>query len=136
MTETIASIKPLLAVICPMIAAPCIFLSGKRPNIREGITILAAMIQFAVIISMAPVIMHGTVITFSIISIGAGIELGYRVDAFGLIFVDSGVAVFHRLHAIIGRTFPDPLLCYVRPGYFFCGQHCPISKSDYLLYFL
>ena len=86
MTETIASVKPLLAVICPMIAAPCIFLSGKRPNIREGITILAAVIQFAVIISMAPVVMDGAVITFSIINIGAGIELGYRVDAFGLIF--------------------------------------------------
>jgi formate hydrogenlyase subunit 3/multisubunit Na+/H+ antiporter MnhD subunit len=86
MTETVASIKPLLAVICPMIAAPCIFLSGKRPNIREGITILAAVIQFAVIISMAPVVMDGAVITFRIINIGAGIELGYRVDAFGLIF--------------------------------------------------
>jgi formate hydrogenlyase subunit 3/multisubunit Na+/H+ antiporter MnhD subunit len=86
MTETIVSIKPLLAVICPMIAAPCIFLAGKRPNIREGITILAAVIQFAVIISMAPIVLDGAVITFRIINITAGIDLGYRVDAFGLIF--------------------------------------------------
>ena len=84
--ETVASIKPLLAVIFPMLAAPCIFLAGKRPNIREGITLFAAVAQFAIVISMAPVVGNGGVITFDIISIGAGIELGYRVDALGLLF--------------------------------------------------
>lgn len=86
MTEMVTSIKPILAVLCPMIAAPCIFLLRKRPNIRESTTIIAAVIQFAIIISMAPVIMGGNIITFRIIDIGAGIEVGYRVDAFGLIF--------------------------------------------------
>ena len=86
MTETVASIKPLLAVICPMIAAPGIFLLRKHANIREGITLLAAVIQFVIVISMAPSISKGSVFTFRIIDIGAGIELGYRVDAFGLIF--------------------------------------------------
>ena len=89
MMETVVSIKPLLAVFCPLIAAPCIFFSGKRPNIREGITILAAVAQFALVISMAPVVMNGAVINFRIINIGAGIELGYRVDAFGLIFATN-----------------------------------------------
>ena len=86
MTETVASIKPLLAVICSMMAAPGIFLLRKHANIRESITLLAAAIQFVIIISMAPVILAGGVLTFRIIDIGAGIELGYRVDAFGLIF--------------------------------------------------
>ena len=86
MTETVASIKPLLAVICPMIAAPGIFLLRRHANFREGTTLLAAVIQFAIIISMAPAILKGGVLTFHIIDIGAGIELGYRVDAFGLIF--------------------------------------------------
>ena len=86
MTEMVPSIKPFLAVICPMMAAPGIFLLRKHANIREGTTILAAVIQFAIIISMAPVILEGGFLTFRIIDIGAGIELGYRVDAFGLIF--------------------------------------------------
>ena len=86
MTETVASIKPLLAVICPMLAAPGIFLLRKKTNMREGTTLLAAVIQFAIIISMTPVILSGRALTFRIIDIGAGIELGYRVDAFGLIF--------------------------------------------------
>ena len=86
MTEMVPSIKPLLAVICPMMAAPGIFLLRKHANIREGTTILAAVIQFVIIISMAPVILEGGFLTFRIIDIGAGIVLGYRVDAFGLIF--------------------------------------------------
>lgn len=86
MTEMVPSIKPLLAVICPMIAAPGIFLLRKHANIREVVTLLAAVIQFAIIISMAPAIIEGSVLAFRIIDIGAGIELGYRVDAFGLIF--------------------------------------------------
>ncbi len=86
MTEMVPSIKPLLAVICPMIAAPGIFLLRKHANIREAVTLLAAVIQFAIIISMAPAIIEGSVLAFRIIDIGAGIELGYRVDAFGLIF--------------------------------------------------
>ena len=86
MTEMVTSIKPLLAVICPMIAAPGILLLRRHVNIRETTTVLAAVIQFAIIISMAPAIMEGGILTFRIIDIGAGIELGYRVDAFGLIF--------------------------------------------------
>jgi len=75
-----------MAVICPLVAAPGIFVFNKHPNIRECITLFAAAIQFAIIISMAPAIKEGAVITFHMITIGAGIELGYRVDAFGLIF--------------------------------------------------
>ena len=82
----VPSIKPLLAVVCPMIAAQGILLLRRHANIREGATILAAVIQFAIIISMAPAIIEGGVLAFRIIDIGAGIELGYRVDAFGLIF--------------------------------------------------
>ena len=84
--ETLASIKPILAVLCPMVAAACILLLRKRPNMRESVTLVAAVLQFAIIISMAPAITGGHLITFRIIDIGAGIELGYRVDAFGLIF--------------------------------------------------
>jgi formate hydrogenlyase subunit 3/multisubunit Na+/H+ antiporter MnhD subunit len=86
MTAMLPSIKPLLAVCCPMTAAPCICLLRKHPNIRESVTLVAAVVQFAVIISMVPVIKAGNFISFRIIDIGAGITLGYRVDAFGLIF--------------------------------------------------
>jgi formate hydrogenlyase subunit 3/multisubunit Na+/H+ antiporter MnhD subunit len=82
----IASIKPLLAILCPLLAAPSIFLLRRQPNLREGATLTAAVIQFAIVISMAPAVAGGDIYLFRIIDIGMGIEVGYRVDAFGLMF--------------------------------------------------
>ena len=86
MNEAIFSIKPLLAVLCPLIAAPSIVMLRRHPNLRESATLIAAVAQFAVIFSMAPDIVDGNRLVYRIINIGAGIEVGYRVDAFGLMF--------------------------------------------------
>jgi len=86
MTGIVESIKPIMAIGCPSIGALLIFLFRKRPNIRECCTIVAAVLLFAIIISMAPVILNGNVILCRIIKICPGIELSFRVDAFGLLF--------------------------------------------------
>ena len=57
MTGIVESIKPIMAIGCPSIGALLILLFRKRPNIREGCTIVAAILQFSIIISMAPVIL-------------------------------------------------------------------------------
>jgi formate hydrogenlyase subunit 3/multisubunit Na+/H+ antiporter MnhD subunit len=84
--ESVSSIQPLLAVGCPLIAAIGIFLLRGHRNLRESITLLAAAAQFILILTMAPVVLNKGVILCRIIDIGAGIQIGYRVDAFGLIF--------------------------------------------------
>jgi formate hydrogenlyase subunit 3/multisubunit Na+/H+ antiporter MnhD subunit len=86
MNEVIESARPLWALAFPMSCALLVPVFGKRPNIRECCTIIAAALQFVVIISMAPIILQGSVIRCHLITIAPGIELGYRVDAFGLIF--------------------------------------------------
>ena len=80
------SLQPLLALAFPLGCAWLVFLFRKRPNIREACTLAAAVAQFVVILCMAPVILDGKVIVCHIITIAAGLEVGYRVDAFGLIF--------------------------------------------------
>jgi len=82
----IISIKPMVAVACPLLAAPCIYWARNKPNIRELITLAAAGLQCFIIVSMAPDILRGTTLYFNILDIGAGIVLEYRVDAFGLLF--------------------------------------------------
>ena len=86
MNTAIESVRPLLALAFPSTCALMILMFRKRPNFRECCTIVAACLQFAVIISMAPVILQGSVIRSHLITIAPGIELSYRVDAFGLIF--------------------------------------------------
>ena len=63
-----------------------IYFFRHQPNLREGVTLTAALGQFAVVISMAPLILEGRLIVCRIISIAAGLDIVYRVDAFGLIF--------------------------------------------------
>ncbi|MGB2842365.1 MAG: monovalent cation/H+ antiporter subunit D family protein [Halobacteriota archaeon] len=86
MTEIVESAIPLLAILCPAIASIFIVLSGKRPNIREGWTMFASILQFLIVISMIPVIIGGDVIKCTFFTAFPGVDFGFEVDAFGLIF--------------------------------------------------
>ncbi len=82
----IESFRPLLAVSCPAICALLIFFFRKQPNLREFCTIAAGIVQFLIIISMAPIILAGNVIKFHLLTVSPGIVFSYQVDAFGLVF--------------------------------------------------
>ncbi len=85
--QTILSIKPLLAVLTSLLAVPLILLTGEnRPNLREFWSILAGVIKFSIVISMAPLIFSGHTIEYTLISFYEGIDIKFRVDALGLLF--------------------------------------------------
>ena len=86
MIEVVESIRPLLALACPFACALLILMFRNRPNIREGCTLVAAGIQFWIIMSMAPLILQNKLISTHLIAIAPGIDLGFQVDAFGLLF--------------------------------------------------
>jgi multicomponent Na+:H+ antiporter subunit D len=78
---------PLFVILCPAIAALLIRLFGKRPNIREGVTIAAGIAMFSLILSMISTIVDGEVIRFTFFqTLFEGVAFGFKVDAFGLIF--------------------------------------------------
>ena len=84
--ETIISIKPLLAVLVSLLVVPILVLSGKRPNVREAFTFLAAAVKFLIVLSMVPVILNGTQIVYTIAEVIPGVAIKLRVDAFGILF--------------------------------------------------
>jgi len=86
MTAAGNALQPLLALACPLVCAPLIYLFRKRPNLRESCTLIAALAQFAMVVTLAPAVLRGEMIQDRIISMGPGIEIALRVDAFGLIF--------------------------------------------------
>jgi multicomponent Na+:H+ antiporter subunit D len=86
MTGAMHSFRPLLPLAFPFCCALLIFFFRQRPNVREGCTLVAAVTQFILILSMAPVILSGQTIICHLITIAPGLDIGYRVDAFGLIF--------------------------------------------------
>lgn len=84
--DIVFSIRPLLAILVSLGAAALILASGRRPNLREAWTLLAAVAKFLIVLSMAPSILNGQVLEYTVLPLSPGISLQLRVDAFGLYF--------------------------------------------------
>ena len=70
----IASLRPALAVAIAAVAVVPILASGRRPNVREGWTVLAAVSAFAVVASMLPAAISGTTYVSNLGTLVDGIE--------------------------------------------------------------
>ena len=85
--ETIVSIKPLLAVLVSSVGALFIIGTGKKPNLRESWSIIAGILKLVIVLSMIPAVVYDkNIISYSLFHILPGIEISFRVDAFGLLF--------------------------------------------------
>ncbi len=78
--------RPLWAVLVSLIAAILILANDRRPNLRDSITLLAAVTKFAIIFSMLPAVLYGQAIEAMPLRLAPGIALHLRADAFGLVF--------------------------------------------------
>ena len=83
----IISIKPLLAIFVSAIGALFILFYGKKPNVRESCSIIAGVLKLVLVLSMVPdVVYDKTIISYSLFNLLPGIDIAFRVDAFGLLF--------------------------------------------------
>jgi multicomponent Na+:H+ antiporter subunit D len=81
--------RPLLAVLVSLLAAILIVLSGRRPNVREGWTLLAAVVKFGLVFSLLPDVLAGRTPAISLFEVSPGIALALRGDALGISFALS-----------------------------------------------
>ncbi len=77
---------PVLAILVSLAAAPLIALSGKKPNLREFWTFLAAAVKIALILSMAGWILDGNTYSLELCRILPGLSIKLKVDSFGMLF--------------------------------------------------
>lgn len=84
--EVLLDYRPLWAVLVSVAAAALIMMSGRRPNLRESWTILAAFIKMLIVFSMIPAVLSGQVLETAPLNIARGISLHLRVDAAGMLF--------------------------------------------------
>ncbi len=89
MGQTIISMTPVLAVLVSLIGAFLIVLTGRRPNIRESVTMITALTKFLLVASMLPIILRGDVIEYTLFAIFEGLDIKFRVDAFGIFFATT-----------------------------------------------
>ena len=101
---TILSIIPFLAVVVSLAAAFLILVFGNRvkPNVREAVTLLAAVIKAALVFSMVPAVLKGNEYYFCLWEIADGVELAFRTDAAGMVFacVASGLWIVTSVYSI------------------------------------
>jgi multicomponent Na+:H+ antiporter subunit D len=89
--DTVYSIKPLLAILAALAGAGLVMLSGRKPNIRESWSFIAAVCMFGIVASMigtvAPAPLgDGKTIICQLFQILPGLSITLRVDAFSMIF--------------------------------------------------
>jgi multicomponent Na+:H+ antiporter subunit D len=84
--DTIVSVKPLLAVMAALAGSILVMMSGRKPNIRESWSFLAAVTMFSIIASMIPTILSGKTLVYQLFKILPGLTVTFRVDGFSMIF--------------------------------------------------
>lgn len=89
-------------MLVSLIATPLILLSAKRPNVREGWTLVAAVIKFGLVLSLLPGAVAGEVAEQTLLGIAPGIELAFRADSFGVFFalIASGLWILTSFYSI------------------------------------
>ena len=87
--EAVVSIRPLLAVLVSAVGAILIISSHRNPNRREFWSITAGALKFLIVLSMAPTILAGGTIQYTLSTLLPGVQLGFKVDALGLLFATT-----------------------------------------------
>ncbi len=89
-------IRLLLAILAPLIGAGLVMANGKRPNVRETCSFLAAAVLFGCVASMAPSVLGGTTLKFTLFQLFAptamgakGLSVALRADALSMVFALS-----------------------------------------------
>jgi multicomponent Na+:H+ antiporter subunit D len=79
----------LLAVLAPLVGAMLVMANGKRPNVREGISLAAATTLFALTASMIPAVLDGTRLHLTLFQLLPRLSISLRADALSMVFAVS-----------------------------------------------
>ena len=90
------------ALAVPLVGAVGIALAGRRPNLREAVTLAAAVLLFAAVLGLLPTVLAGGVPQLFVLEMLPGIALGFRVEPLGMLFalVASGLWIVNSIYSI------------------------------------
>lgn len=87
--EPTTDIRLLLAILAPLLGAGLVMAAGKRPNLREACSFLAALTLFLVTASLIPDIRDGKRLYFQVFALLPGLSISLRADPLSMIFAVS-----------------------------------------------
>ncbi|MDJ0942017.1 MAG: monovalent cation/H+ antiporter subunit D family protein [Kiloniellales bacterium] len=99
-----AETKILLALLVPSLGALLISLSGRRPNLREAVTLITAVLLFGDVLLLLPEIAAGSrpSLTLTQIQIFPSVPIRFEVEPLGMMFavIASGLWIVNSLYSI------------------------------------
>jgi len=92
----------LLALLVPLLGAAGIRVTGRKPNLREGVTLLTATILFALVLSLVPAVEGGDRPGLVLGELLPGLLLELEVEPLGLLFalVASSLWILTSIYSI------------------------------------
>lgn len=96
--DAIQDFRLPLAILAPLVGAGFVMAAGKKPNLREACSFIAALIMFSTIAWMLPDIQAGQVLRYRLFDILPGLSLTLRADSMSLLF--AGAASFLWMLAV------------------------------------
>jgi len=102
----------LYAILAPLVGAAAVMATGKKPNLREACSFLAAAAMFGIIASLYPAIRDDHTLKFTLFQLLPGLSLTLRADAMSLIFACAAsflwvLAVFYSAGYMRGHHEPN-----------------------------
>ncbi|MCF7686883.1 MAG: monovalent cation/H+ antiporter subunit D family protein [Cephaloticoccus sp.] len=79
-------IRLLIAILAPLLGAGLVMATGKRPNLREACSLLAAVVLFGVVVSLVPAVLAGEKLRYTLFELLPGLSFTLRADALSMIF--------------------------------------------------
>jgi len=76
----------LIALLAPLVGAGLVMANGRRPNVREACSFLAAVTLFLVTVSLVPDIRAGRTLGFTLFDMLPGLAIRLRADALSMMF--------------------------------------------------
>ncbi|TKS57839.1 MAG: cation:proton antiporter [Nitrospira sp.] len=116
----IESIKPFLAVAVSLLGAALIVVTRRSPNIREGCSVVAAILKFLIVLTMIPAVLDGNTFRYTLLSLAPGIPIiAFRVDALGLLFAATASFLW-ILTTFYSIGYMRSLQEHAQTRYYFC----------------
>ena len=113
------NLLPVVAIAVPLLASVLILLVGRYENIREGVTITAAVAMLGAVLAMLPSVLSGTRITVSLLPMVPGGDFALRVDAFGMVFALTA-AVLWLLNSFYAIGYMRAQREHAQTRFYFC----------------
>ena len=96
------SLAILLSMLLPAAAVVTNLLFRKSPNLRDGLTLGAAIATFIVVLNILTNVGNTTTATFVLLKVMPGLELAFNVEPLGMMFaiLASGLWIVTHIYGI------------------------------------